>query len=218
MLIEHLYTGHMNRLQNSLAPALATAGMLHFVRPKPFDGIVPPQLPGSQRFYTCASGVAELTTAALLAAPRTRKVGGLSAAVLPDCGLAGEHVHGVAVAAQTVVPPVHHHRPDPAAGSYDPRGVGHLQGPQGLGMMVSANQVRQGVVDKLAVRAPESSICPWEVARELGGDTWRELMTFVRETAAQMAREGTIVATQGDAVVDAEGSKGPIRLRRGPGW
>lgn len=82
MLIERLYTGHMNRLQKSLAPALATAGMLHFVRPKPFDGIVPPQLPGSQRFYTYASGVAELTTAALLAAPRTRKVGGLSAAVL----------------------------------------------------------------------------------------------------------------------------------------
>lgn len=83
--------------------------------------------------------------------------------------------------------------------------------------MVSANQVRQGVVDKLAVRAPEFSICPSEVARELGGDTWRELMPFVRETAAQMAREGTIVATQGDAVVDAEGAKGPIRLRRGPG-
>lgn len=82
MLIEHLYTGHMNRLQKSLAPALATVSMLHFVRPKPFDGIVPPQLPGSQRFYTYASGVAELTTAALLAAPRTRKVGGLSAAVL----------------------------------------------------------------------------------------------------------------------------------------
>ncbi len=83
--------------------------------------------------------------------------------------------------------------------------------------MVSANQVRQGVVDKLAVRAPEFSICPSEVARELGGDTWRELMPCVRETAAQMAREGTIVATQGDAVVDAEGAKGPIRLRRGPG-
>ena len=37
MLIEHLYTGHMNLLQYSLAPARATAGMLHFVRPKPFD-------------------------------------------------------------------------------------------------------------------------------------------------------------------------------------
>lgn len=82
--------------------------------------------------------------------------------------------------------------------------------------MVSAEQVRQGVVDKLAARAPESSICPSEVARELGGDEWRELMPQVREAAAQLAREGTIAATQGETVVDAKGAKGPIRLRRGP--
>lgn len=57
-------------------------GTLHFVAPKPFDSIVPVELPGSQRFYTYASGVAELTTGALLLSPRTRKLGALSAVAL----------------------------------------------------------------------------------------------------------------------------------------
>lgn len=57
-------------------------GTLHFVAPKPFDSIVPVKLPGSQRLYTYASGVAELTTGALLLSPRTRKLGALSAVAL----------------------------------------------------------------------------------------------------------------------------------------
>ncbi|MDT5095609.1 MAG: hypothetical protein QOH60_4972 [Mycobacterium sp.] len=57
-------------------------GTLHFVAPKPFDGIVPTELPGTPRFYTYASGVAELATAALLLAPPTRRFGGLAAVLL----------------------------------------------------------------------------------------------------------------------------------------
>jgi uncharacterized membrane protein len=57
-------------------------GTLHFVAPKPFDDIVPDRLPGSRRFYTHASGVAEVATGALLLSPRTRKFGALSAAAL----------------------------------------------------------------------------------------------------------------------------------------
>ncbi len=57
-------------------------GTLHFVAPKPFDGIVPAELPGSARFYTYASGVGELATGALLLAPRTRKLGALAAVAL----------------------------------------------------------------------------------------------------------------------------------------
>jgi uncharacterized membrane protein len=54
---------------------LATVGITHFLAPKPFDLIIPAELPGSARLYTYASGVAELGTAALLAAPRTRRLG-----------------------------------------------------------------------------------------------------------------------------------------------
>ncbi|WP_291313818.1 DoxX family protein [Corynebacterium sp. UBA2622] len=72
----------MTFLQKSLAPVFAGAGALHFLNPAPFDSIVPPRLPGSQRFYTYASGAAELATAALLAKKNTRKQGGLTAAAL----------------------------------------------------------------------------------------------------------------------------------------
>ena len=62
-----------------LAALLLGVGTLHFVTPKSFDDIVPTELPGSQRFYTYASGVAELTTGALLLARRTRRMGALAA-------------------------------------------------------------------------------------------------------------------------------------------
>jgi len=61
---------------------LVGMGVLHFAAPKPFDTIVPPELPGSPRFYTHASGVAELAAGALLLVPRTRRLGALAAVVL----------------------------------------------------------------------------------------------------------------------------------------
>ncbi len=61
---------------------LTSTGILHFVVPGPFDAIVPEQLPGSARTWTHLSGAAELAVAALIAAPRTRRLGGLLAALL----------------------------------------------------------------------------------------------------------------------------------------
>lgn len=72
----------------SRAPALRMAtlligiGVTHFLAPKPFDDIVPVELPGSQRFYTYASGAAEVITGGLLLAKATRRLGALAAAVL----------------------------------------------------------------------------------------------------------------------------------------
>ncbi len=66
----------------SLAGMLAAIGVAHFLIPKPFDTIIPAQLPGLPRLYTYASGVAELGTAALLAAPRTRRLGATAAIAL----------------------------------------------------------------------------------------------------------------------------------------
>lgn len=65
-----------------MAAALLGIGTLHFVAPKPFDTIIPAELPGSPRFYTYASGVAELGVAGLLAAARTRRLGALAAVAL----------------------------------------------------------------------------------------------------------------------------------------
>lgn len=64
-----------------LAGLLAGAGLLHFARPEPYDGLIPPFLP-NPRAWTYASGAAELACAAAVALPRTRRVGGLATAVL----------------------------------------------------------------------------------------------------------------------------------------
>jgi uncharacterized membrane protein len=61
---------------------LVGMGVLHFVAPKPFDTIVPAELPGNARFYTHASGVAEVATGALLLVPRTRRLGAAAAVAL----------------------------------------------------------------------------------------------------------------------------------------
>ena len=58
---------------------LVGLGVLHFANPKPFDSIVPAELPGDARFYTHASGVAEAITGGMLLVPRTRKLGALAA-------------------------------------------------------------------------------------------------------------------------------------------
>ena len=70
------------RTAGFLGVLLGGAGALHMVRPEHFDTIVPTALPGPARGYTYASGVAELAVAALLAVPRTRRLGGLAAAAL----------------------------------------------------------------------------------------------------------------------------------------
>lgn len=66
----------------AMSTFLAGGGVMHFLAPAFFDAIVPTQLPGTARFWTLASGVAELGVAAAVAVPRTRRLGGLAAAAL----------------------------------------------------------------------------------------------------------------------------------------
>ncbi len=65
-----------------LAGLLGAAGVLHFAAPRAFDALVPEQLPGSQRAWVLASGVAELACAAAVAVPATRRRGAWAAAAL----------------------------------------------------------------------------------------------------------------------------------------
>jgi uncharacterized membrane protein len=62
------------------AAGLATMGVLHFAAPRGFDRIVPTWVPGEARAWTYISGAFELSSAALLAMPRTRRLGGYLAA------------------------------------------------------------------------------------------------------------------------------------------
>lgn len=65
-----------------LVALFATSGILHFVRPRPFERMVPRGLP-HRRALVHLSGAAELACAAGLVYPPTRRAAGLaSAAVL----------------------------------------------------------------------------------------------------------------------------------------
>ncbi|MFJ9363625.1 hypothetical protein ACIRRA_04295 [Nocardia sp. NPDC101769] len=59
----------------ALAALLLGSGALHFLAPKPYDALIPPQLPGKPRTYTQVSGMAEVVSGALLVVPRTRGLG-----------------------------------------------------------------------------------------------------------------------------------------------
>ena len=65
-----------------IATLLIGVGTVHFLAPKPFDTIIPAELPGSPRLYTYGSGVAELGIGALLLARGTRRFGALAAVAL----------------------------------------------------------------------------------------------------------------------------------------
>lgn len=64
----------------SLVFFLIGTGSLHFVVPRVFDAMIPGWIPGPPRFWTYASGVAELASAALLSSARTKRWGGCLAA------------------------------------------------------------------------------------------------------------------------------------------
>ncbi len=70
------------RAAAALVVLLTATGALHFIIPAYFDAIVPTELPGAPRFWTLASGVAELGVAAAIAVPRSRRLGGLAAVAL----------------------------------------------------------------------------------------------------------------------------------------
>ena len=60
-----------------LAGMFATSGVLHFARSEPFEKIIPTPLQEYKKELVQISGVAELTCAAMLVLPPTRRLGGI---------------------------------------------------------------------------------------------------------------------------------------------
>jgi hypothetical protein len=77
-------------------------------------------------------------------------------------------------------------------------------------------ELEAAIMELLAERGPDKSICPSEAAKLVGGSTsrrdWEGLMEPAREAARRLARAGRIVLTQKDKVIDGA-ARGPIRLR-----
>jgi uncharacterized membrane protein len=70
------------RLTRVLSAILLVPGVLHFLAPKPFDEIVPDEVPGDKRTWTYASGVAEVGLGVAVLIPRARRTAaGLAAAL-----------------------------------------------------------------------------------------------------------------------------------------
>jgi hypothetical protein len=80
-------------------------------------------------------------------------------------------------------------------------------------------ELRQAVLDRLALRRPGATLCPSEVARALCADEagWRALMPRVREQAARLADDGRLVLTRRGVTVTRETlHQGPLRIGHPP--
>ncbi|WP_312168182.1 DUF3253 domain-containing protein [Microbacterium sp.] len=62
----------------------------------------------------------------------------------------------------------------------------------------------------------QSSICPSDVARTVGGASWRPVMPDVRRVAADLADRDEIIVTQKQQPVSIREARGPVRIIRGP--
>ncbi|MCL3818870.1 DoxX family protein [Aeromicrobium wangtongii] len=71
----------MTRDIKLMAGAFVGMGVLHFVKPGPFERIVPKVLPRKKELVY-ASGVVEIAAGALMLNDRTRRLGGLGAVAL----------------------------------------------------------------------------------------------------------------------------------------
>jgi hypothetical protein len=63
-------------------------------------------------------------------------------------------------------------------------------------------------------RKAGATICPSDVARAVGGGSWRKLMQPVRDAAARLVERGELVVTQKGKRVDIHQARGPVRLGR----
>jgi hypothetical protein len=75
-------------------------------------------------------------------------------------------------------------------------------------------RLEHSIVALLAQRAPTSTICPSDAARDVDPEGWRDLMEPARRAAARLVDKGVVVITQGGRVVDLASARGPVRIRR----
>ena len=83
--------------------------------------------------------------------------------------------------------------------------------------------LEQAILDLLAQRGRDKTICPSEAARSVAAQAgpsaaedpqaWQPLMEPARAAARRLVAAGRIVITQAGRIVDPSTAKGPIRLR-----
>lgn len=77
--------------------------------------------------------------------------------------------------------------------------------------------LEKAILELLAERGRDKTICPSEAAKLVGGKDerrdWEGLMEPARAAARRLVAAGKIVIQQGGKVVDGSTAKGPIRLK-----
>lgn len=76
--------------------------------------------------------------------------------------------------------------------------------------------LEKAVLDLLNKRSRDSSICPSEAAKVVGGPAWESLMEPSRQAARRLVARGLVQITQAGNLVDPSRAKGPIRVRLAP--
>jgi len=83
MSLPGMNSAHRSRFSLlGLCAVIGGSGVLHFVAPGPYRGIVPAPLRGQAEAVVALSGACELVCVALLARPRTRRLGAFATAAL----------------------------------------------------------------------------------------------------------------------------------------
>ena len=82
------------------------------------------------------------------------------------------------------------------------------------GVTTSDAALEAAILELLAARAGDPTICPSEAARVVGGEDWKPLLEPARRAARRLVAAGSIEITQGGRVVDPSTARGPIRLQR----
>ena len=77
-------------------------------------------------------------------------------------------------------------------------------------------RVMSAAMALLRARCAESSICPSDGARVVGGPQWRSLVPIVGDAAAALAATGIVEVTQDGEPVAVTSASGPVRIRCGP--
>lgn len=82
------------------------------------------------------------------------------------------------------------------------------------GLDAADQALERSIRDLLAARGQDTTICPSEAARAVGGEDWRDLMEPARRAARRLVAAGEVVITQRGTVVDPSTAKGAIRIRQ----